>query len=192
MTQKAHKPNEEPVFRPPASRERKVSLTVDESSSGIHGEANIVEVPVSDIESNRRFLVNFNTDRSLMWNNINPHKRMNNPDVPQYSATSLWKDMGSYRHPTDEEPFTDTTNELQERDTGSAKQERNQQDLTRALVVDEVNKRVVAPLLLGTGLLLLIAAIGALLNGSVLLALVFLPAPVATFWLLWNARNKWQ
>lgn len=57
-------------------------------------------------------------------------------------------------------------------------------------VVDEVNKRVVAPLILGTATLLLAASIGAMMNGSILLGVIILPGPVLGAWSLWKMANK--
>jgi hypothetical protein len=61
----------------------------------------------------------------------------------------------------------------------------------RETVTREINKRIVAPLLLAFSLLMLVGAIGAGLNGSILIALVFLPMPITTGWLFWKVRNVW-
>jgi len=66
-----------------------------------------------------------------------------------------------------------------------------QQSNTRDVVVEEVNKRIIAPLLFGFSVLLLAGAVGAAASGSFLLSLIFLPFPLATGWLLWKVRDVW-
>lgn len=60
---------------------------------------------------------------------------------------------------------------------------------SRELVSEEVNKRVVLPLIGATGLLLLIATVGAILNGGYLLGLIMAPAPLLAAWILWRSRE---
>lgn len=59
----------------------------------------------------------------------------------------------------------------------------------REMIVEEVNQRIVAPLLFGTATILLFATIGAALEGSLLLALIIAPAPVATAYFLWKSSQ---
>lgn len=60
---------------------------------------------------------------------------------------------------------------------------------SRDEIIDEVNKRVVAPLVLGTGLFLLAAGIGALYNGSLIIFIIVLPAIIASAWAIWRMSN---
>lgn len=58
------------------------------------------------------------------------------------------------------------------------------------LVTDEVNRRVVAPLILGTSILLFVASIGAFLTGSPLLGFLTIPGPILGFWSLWKMTQQ--
>lgn len=57
------------------------------------------------------------------------------------------------------------------------------------MVIDEMNKRVVGPLISGTALLLLLATLGAFLYGQFVIGLIILPGPIIAGWALWKSRQ---
>ncbi|WP_394741018.1 hypothetical protein [Natronococcus roseus] len=73
---------------------------------------------------------------------------------------------------------------------GSKTSEDFTDEAVRKIVIDEINKRFIAPLLYGFSLLLLIASIGAFAAGAFIAGIALFLAPLFTLRALWKGRNR--
>lgn len=126
------------------------------------------------------------------------HRPLKNPQDPRepqnfYGLTVLNRALNSFKQGSDltggEEATSLSDSKQKDQSNIDIFQTNEFQESLNTEVVDEINKRVISPIIFMTGMLLLAASVGVFLSGEILLSLVILPGPLMAAWALWKSRN---